>query len=93
MYEVFKVRENESCNLRKGIRISSRNIHTAHFGTDTRSSSGPNLLKLKSDKIKHASILSAFKAKDKSWTISNCSCRQCKILIEDLGFVEGCPGL
>ena len=84
MRKVFKVRENKSCNLRKGIRISSRNIHTAHFGTDTRSSSRPNLLKLKSDKIKHASILSAFKAKDKSWTISNCSCRQCKILIEAL---------
>ena len=88
MHEVFKVRENESCNLRKGIRISSRNIHTAHFGTDTISSSGRNLLKLKPDKIKHASILSAFKAKDKSWTISNCPYRLCKVLVKDLGFVE-----
>ena len=63
-------------------------MHTAHFGTDTISSSGPNLWKLISDKIKHASILPAFKAKDKSWAISNCPCRLCKILAKDLGFAE-----
>ena len=56
-------------------------MHTAHFGTDTKASSGPNLWKLISNKIKHASILSAFKAKDKYWTISNCPCRQCKAIV------------
>ena len=56
-------------------------MHTAHFGTDTKASSGPNLWKLISDKIKHASILSAFKAKDKSWAISNCPCRLCKVIV------------
>ena len=88
MHEVFKVRENESCNLRKGIRISSRNIHTAHFGTDTISSSGRNLLKLKPDKIKHASILSAFKAKDKSWTISNTHVDNEKYLLNILALLK-----
>ena len=48
------------------IHLPSRNMHTALFGTDTISTSGPNLWKLRSDKIKHASILSAFKAKNKS---------------------------
>ena len=47
-------------------------MHAAYFGTDTISSSGPNLWKLVSDKTKHASIFSAFKTKDKSWTVSNC---------------------
>ena len=68
-------------------------MHTAHFGTKTISSSGPNFCKLISDKIKHASVLSAFKFKDKSWTISNCPCRLCKILAKDLGFVEVCLSL
>ena len=54
MHEVFNFQEKESCNLRKGIHLASRNMHTAHFGTDTISSSGPNLLKLILDKIKHA---------------------------------------
>ena len=91
MLEVFNFQENECYNLRKGIHLASRNMHTAHFSTDTISSSGPNLWKLISDQIKHSSILSTFKAKDKSWTISNCPCRLCKILVKDLAFVEVCP--
>ena len=39
MHEVFNFQENESYNLRKGIHLASRNMHTAHFGTDTISSS------------------------------------------------------
>ena len=93
IHEVFNFQENESYNLRKGIYLASRNMHTAHFGTDTISRSGLNLWKIISDKIKHPSILSAFKAKDKYWTISNCQCRLCKILVKDLGFVEACPSL
>ena len=46
-------------------------MHTAHFGTDTISSLGPKLWKIIPDKIKHASTLPDFKAKNKSWTIKN----------------------
>ena len=34
MHKVFNFQENESYNLRKGIYLADRNIHTAHFGTD-----------------------------------------------------------
>ena len=50
MKEVLNFQENESYNLRKSIHLASRNIHSAHFGTDTISSSGPNLWKLIPDK-------------------------------------------
>ena len=66
-------------------------MHTANFGTDTISSLGPKLSKLISDKTKHASTLSAFKAKIKPWTISNFPCRLYKTFVKDLGFVELCP--
>ena len=93
MNEVFNFQENESCNLRSGIHLASRNMHNSHFGTDTISSLGPKLWKLIPDKIKHVSTLSAFKAKIKSWTINNCPSRLCKIFVKDLGFVEVCPSL
>ena len=93
MNEVFNFQGNESYNLRSDIYLASRNTHTAHFGTDTISSLGPKLWKLIPDKIKHASTLSAFKAKIKSWTIKNCPCRLCKIFVKGLGFVEVCPSL
>ena len=92
MLEVFNFQENGCYNLRKGIHLTSRNMHTAHFGTDTISSSGPRSDKsYRLDKIKHASILAASKTKEKSWTISNYSYRLYKILLEDLGFAEVCP--
>ena len=93
MNEVFNFQENERYNLRSGIHLASRNMHTAHFGTDTISSLGLKMWKLIPDKIKHASTLSAFKDKVKFWTINNCPCRLCKIFVKDLGFVEVCPSL
>ena len=93
MNEVFNFQENESYNLRSGIHLASRNMHTAYFGTDTISSLGPKLWKLIPDKIKQASTLSAFKAKIKSWTINNCPYKLCKIFVKVLGFDEVFPSL
>ena len=93
MNEVFNFQENESYSLRSGMHLVSRNMHTAHFGTDTISGSRPKLWKLIPDKIKHASTLSAFKAKIKFLTISNCQCRLYKIFGKDFGSVEVCPSL
>ena len=71
MSKVFNFQENKSYNLRSGIHLDTRNMHNAHFGTETIVSLGPKLWKPIPDKIKHASTLSAFVAKIKSWTISN----------------------
>ena len=70
----FNFQENKSYNLRRGKHLASRNMHTAHFGTDTMtiSSSGLNL----------------YVETNISLAISNCQCRLCKILLKDLGFVE-----
>ena len=89
--EVLNFQKTERYNLRSGIHLVSRNMHTVHFGTDTISSLGPKLWKRIPDKINHASTSSAFKAKIKSWTINNCPCRLCKIFVKDLGFAEVCP--
>ena len=98
--EIFKIKNglspvivNESYNLRSGIHLASRNMGTAHFGTDVISSLGSKLWNLIPDKIQHASTLSAFKAKIKSGTIKNCPCRLCKIFVKVLGFGEVCPSL
>ena len=65
-------------------------MDTILFGTDTISSLGPKLRNLIPNKIKHSSTLSTFKDKIKSWTISNCPYRQCKIFVKDLGIFEVC---
>ena len=88
LMEVFNFEENESKNLKSGIHLPSRSIHTAYSGTDTRLV--PKLWKLIPGKIKHVSTLSVFKAKIKSWTTNNCQCRLCKIFERDLSFGEVC---
>ena len=84
MNEVFNFQENERYIFRSGTHLASRNMHTAHFGTDTIPSLGPKLWKLIPDKIKHPSTLSAFKAKIKFWTINNCSLDYAKYLLKIL---------
>ena len=88
MNKVLIFQESERHSLRSGIHLPSRNINAVHFGTDTISSLEPKLRKLLPDKIKHALALSVFKSKIKSWAISNCSCRLCKLLVKDLGFLK-----
>ena len=51
--EILNFQKSESYNLRSGIHLPSRNMHTAHFSSATISSSGPKLWKLVSDKIRH----------------------------------------
>ena len=93
MKEVFIFQENENYNLRSGTHLTNRNIHTAHFGTDTITNLGPKIWKLVPDKIKNASSLLVFKSRIKTWTTDNCPCRPCKTFVKDLGFIEVFPNL
>ena len=93
MKEVFIFQENENYNLRSGTHLMNRNIHTAHFGTDTITNLGPKIWKLVPDEIKNASSLLVFKSRIKTWTTDNCPCRLCKTFVKDLGFIEVFPNL
>ena len=93
MNEVFIFQENENYDLRSGTHPTNRNIHTAHFGTDTIINLGPKSWKLLPDEIKNASSLLVFKSRIKTWTTDNCPCRLCKTFFKDLGFIEVFPNL
>ena len=91
--EVFIFQENENYNLRSGTHLTNRNIHTAHFGTDTITKLRPKIWKLVPDEIKNSSSLLVFKSRIKTWTTDNCSSRLCKTFVKDLGFIEVFPNL
>ena len=57
MKEVFIFPEKANYNLRSGTHLMNRNIHTAHFGTDTITNLEPKIWKFVPDKIKNASSL------------------------------------
>ena len=93
MKEIFIFQKNENDNFKSGAHLMNRNIHTAHFGTDTITNLGPKIWKLVPDKIKNASSLLVFKSRIKTWTTDNCPCRLCKTFVKDLGFIEVFPNL
>ena len=66
----------------------NRNIHTAHFGTETITNLGPKIWKLVLDEIKNVWSLLVFKSRIKTWTTDNYPCRLCKTFAKDLGFSE-----
>ena len=74
---VFVFQENENCDIRSDTNLANRNIHTAHFGTNTITSIGPKLWKLVPGEIKNASVLSVSKSSIKTWTTDKCPCRLC----------------
>ena len=95
MKEVFVSQKNENYNLRCGTHLTSRNIYTAHFGTNTITNLGPKIWKLVPDETKNASSLLVFKSRIKTWTTDAgyCPCRLCKTCIKDLDFIEVFPNL
>ena len=93
MKEIFIFQENENYNLRSGTHLMNRNIHTAHFGTDTITNLGPKIWKIVPDEIKNVSSLLVFKSRIKTWNTDNCPCRLCKSFFKGLGFIEVFPNL
>ena len=63
MKAVFIFQENENYNLKSGTHPMNRNIHTAHFGTDTITNLGPKIWKLVPQEMKNASSLLIFKSR------------------------------
>ena len=88
MKQVFLFQENENYNLRSGTHLVNRNMHIAHFETDTIINLGPKLWKHVPDEIRNASPLSFFKSRIKIWTRDKRLSRLSKIFVKDLGLLK-----
>ena len=75
MNEVSTFQDNKICELRSGIHLANRNMHTSRFSTDSISNLGSKIWKLIKDKIKNGSTLPVFTSKVKFWNIDYCPCR------------------
>ena len=87
MSEVFPDRTTEY-NLRGNPNLSTRNLHSVHYGTDSLSHLGPKIWNLVPNNIKDSETLNIFKSKIKMWVPEKCPCRLCKTYIPGVGFIE-----
>ena len=99
--EMYKVKHNlspkpfaniftsslSSYDLRNKRYWQPRNVRTVNYGTETISFRGPKTWDIVPVDIKNSKTLLEFKSKIKKWKPSDCTCRLCKIYINNLGFM------
>ena len=87
MNKIFKLRAENSCNLRHVSEFSRPMVKSLYHGTESIAYLGPKIWNMLSEKLKNIENLEQFKKKIKTWTSDNCPCRQCKVYIESVGFL------
>ena len=84
--ELFPKYDN-SYNLRNNRCWQTSYVRTVGFGTETLSFRGQKTWDLLPETIKNSENLAQFKSRVKNWTPVGCTCRLCKVFINNLGFI------
>ena len=99
--EIFKTKKNlaptfmdqvfcdsKNCyNSRNNDALKTSNVRTVFNGTETISFRAPQIWSLVPEYIKCSQTLEEFKIEIKKWKPEGCTCRLCKIYIQQLGFI------
>ena len=78
---------NNPYDLRSENPFQTNNIRTVCYGTETISFRGPKTWALLPSEIKQSKSITEFKRKIKRWVPEGCTCRLCKVYIQNLGFL------
>ena len=86
MNNIFIQKEN-TYNFRKNQAWDTRAVKSVYNGTETLSFRGPKTWDMLPSNIKDSESLSEFILKVKKWKPEGCTCRLCKVYINNLGFL------
>ena len=86
MKDVFPDREIPY-NLRNANPFQSTNVSTVFHGTETVAFRGPKTWAIVPEDIKNSVSLIQFKEKIKNCEPKGCTCRLCKLFVQNLGFI------
>ena len=87
MNNIFKLKTENSYNLRQVSEFSRPMIKNVYHGTESISYLGPKVWDILPEKLKNTDNLQHFKKEIKTWKPDNCPCRMCKVYIESVGFL------
>ena len=87
MNNIFKLREENSYNLRQVSEFSRPMVKSVYHGTERISHLGPHIWNVLPEKLKNIENLEHFKKEIKTWKPDNCPCRLCRVYIESAGFL------
>ena len=84
---IFKLKAENSYNLRQVSEFSRPMVKSAYDGTESISCLGPKLWDILPEKLKSVDNLEYFEKEIKTWKPDNCPSRLCKVYIESVGFL------
>ena len=87
MSNMFKLKAENSYNLRQISEFSRPMVKSVYHGTESISYLGPKKWDILPEKLKNIDNLEHFKKKIKIWTPDNYPCRLGKVYIESVGFL------
>ena len=87
MQELFPIHES-NYDLRNKRYWETSNVRTTCYGIETLLFRGQKIWQLLPTSIKASNSLPEFKSKMKNWNPKGCSCRLCKIFINNLGYLK-----
>ena len=86
MSNMFKLKAENSYNLRQVSEISRPMVKSVYHGNESISYLRPKIWDILPEKLKNIDNLEHFK-EIKTWTPDNCPCRLCKAYIESVGLL------
>ena len=86
MNDIFIPKQN-TYNLRNSQVWEIRPVKSVYNGTETLSFRGPKTWDMLPNDIKLSESLQEFTVKVNKWKPENCTCRLCKVYVNNLGFI------
>ena len=86
MNDIF-IQKESTYNLRNEKALEIRAVKSVYSGTESLSFRGPKTWDMLPKDIKSSESLREFTFKIKTWKPEGCTCRLCKIYINNLGFL------
>ena len=87
MNNIFKLKAENSYNLRQLSEFSRPMVISVYHGTESISYLGPKIWDIPPVKLKNTDNPEHFKKEMKTWKPDNCPCRLCKVYIESVGIL------
>ena len=86
----LQILATEMCKIKNDLApliVTISPIRTVYHGSESITFLGPKIWNILPERLENTNSVEAFKLQIKKWKPENCSCRLCKVYVQNVGFV------
>ena len=86
----LQILATEMCKIKNDLApliVTISPIRTVYYGSESITFLGPKIWNILPERLENTNSVEAFKLQIKKWKPENCSCRLCKVYVQNVGFV------